>query len=497
MQGRPAWQLSKVHLAAAAVILAIYFGLGLWAASRKSPVFDETGDIGAGLSYLQDGAVRANLQHPPLMKELAALPLWLAGIRLPQTDAAARMRTGNGGERQAGSELLLAAGVDKTLMLARVPMLLCSTLLGLVIFLWTAEMAGAVAALAALIIYVLDPNVMAHGYLATMDIGLAAFAVIFLYALWRYVRERGTGRLIVCGIAMGLMLGAKFSGVFLLPVAAVVLWSGMGWREAARTLLVCAAIAVVVIEVLYLSPGGLYLYQAGLEQVNQDHNPDYLVYLGGQFAHSFPGYFAAAWLLKEPLATMVLGCVGAWVAWRGKTRWFLLLPPAAVLLAHTFLADDLGVRYILPAFPFAHMLAGIGAAWMLERRWGRIAVPSLGLWLAVSVLWIYPDQLAYFNEAAGGWRAGPKWLDDSNVDWGQGLKQLREWAGGRPVQVMYFGSFPVAGYLPAAGVVGRVGERGAGLYAVSAHFVARDSELRERPPVAVVGHSIYIYEVGR
>jgi hypothetical protein len=82
--------------------------------------------------------------------------------------------------------------------------------------------------------------------------------------------------------------------------------------------------------------------------------------------------------------------------------------------------------------------------------------------MIVAAAGIYPDQLAYFNEASclvqgkarqigfdGGTACGPLWLDDSNVDWGQGLKQLKIWldknAHGRSFQLGYFGTYPPGG----------------------------------------------------
>lgn len=38
---------------------------------------------------------------------------------------------------------------------------------------------------------------------------------------------------------------------------------------------------------------------------------------------------------------------------------------------------------------------------------------------------VYPHYLAYFNELAGGPRNGYQSLVDSNLDWGQDLKELR------------------------------------------------------------------------
>jgi hypothetical protein len=214
--------------------------------------------------------------------------------------------------------------------------------------------------------------------------------------------------------------------------------------------------------------------------------------LAGQLEHRFVSYFAVAWLLKEPVATLVLCAIGAWLL-RRQTRLLVILalPAVAVLLGHTLFADNLGVRYLLPAFPFAHLIGGIGAAWLLGRKWGRAAAAVLGLWLAVAAIAIYPDSLSYFNETA----RGELLLDDSNVDWGQGLEQLRDWLHGRPVKLAYFGSYPPTNYIPNAQPVDPADRSSPGLYAISAHFVARNPELLKTKPVAIVGHAYYIYEV--
>jgi hypothetical protein len=136
---------------------------------------------------------------------------------------------------------------------------------------------------------------------------------------------------------------------------------------------------------------------------------------------------------------------------------------------------------------------------------------ALGLWILIPAVALYPDQLSYFNEAAclpehpgwisaaGGTRCGPLRLDDSNVDWGQGLPQLREWltanAAARPVKLAYFGSFPPDAYVPGAQAADLSKEPGPGLYALSAHFVARTEWAKRREPMAIAGHAFYLYEV--
>jgi hypothetical protein len=145
----------------------------------------------------------------------------------------------------------------------------------------------------------------------------------------------------------------------------------------------------------------------------------------------------------------------------------------------------------------------------------------LCLWVLIAAIAIYPDELSYFNESAclldspgligwdGGSRCGPAWLDDSNVDWGQSLNQLRAWLTGhplpRPVHFGYFGSFPPASYgLPvsAEDLDDVLSGTKPGLYVVSGHILAhaRDTGpnhsewLLHARPTAVVGHAYYMYD---
>ena len=187
----------------------------------------------------------------------------------------------------------------------------------------------------------------------------------------------------------------------------------------------------------------------------------------------------------------------------------------SVFAAHTVFADNLGIRYLIPVLPFACLVGGAGAAWLIRQgTWGRAVTAVLGLWMLVAALGIYPDHLSYFNEAAcltknpgeigldGGTRCGPLWLDDSNVDWGQSLKQVKDWvdrnAKGQPVHLAYFGSFPPSAYGLNAVPVGPeqlARDPETGIYLVSAQFVARAQAAWLRTPTGIIGHAMYVYRV--
>src|SRR5215831_8847350 len=161
---------------AAAVLLAIFF-LQVFSASRvKSPGWDEPGHIASGLSYVQLGSLAVNPQHPPLLKALSGLSLTMAGARWPDVQPARELLQGKSSwQWDVGSFILIQNDRDRALLLARLPLMLVGVMGGLVLFLWGRQLAGGVAAVCALFLYCLDPTMLAHSYLVTMDVGLAAF----------------------------------------------------------------------------------------------------------------------------------------------------------------------------------------------------------------------------------------------------------------------------------------------------------------------------------
>jgi hypothetical protein len=225
--------------------------------------------------------------------------------------------------------------------------------------------------------------------------------------------------------------------------------------------LVCMGlIAWAVVYALFFFRGP-FLYIEGMRRVNADHSSIFNAYMAGELQPRFTSYFAVCYLLKEPLAAIVLAAVGLWLLARSHkisalAKWFLLLPPTVLFASYTWGADDIGVRYIIPILPFTWLLGGIALARLAgsASRMARIACVAACIWLIVAAAGIYPDHLSYFNESAclidnpgkigwdGGTSCGTAWLADSNLDWGQGLKQLKSWldahAANRPLYLAAF-----------------------------------------------------------
>ena len=85
-----------------------------------------------------------------------------------------------------------------------------------------ASLLSGAAALLALFLYAFDPTIAAHAQLVTTDVGLAFFATLFLYVLWRTLARPSWSRVLLSGATLGLALGAKFSAVLLIPMAALL-----------------------------------------------------------------------------------------------------------------------------------------------------------------------------------------------------------------------------------------------------------------------------------
>ena len=63
-----------------------------------------------------------------------------------------------------------------------------------------------------------DRNLLAHGALVTTDAALSCFMFASVYAFYRYVKAPSVWRVCVVGIATGLALAAKHTGLLVLPM---------------------------------------------------------------------------------------------------------------------------------------------------------------------------------------------------------------------------------------------------------------------------------------
>jgi hypothetical protein len=219
-------------------------------------------------------------------------------------------------------------------------------------------------------------------------------------------------------------------------------------------------------------------------------------------------YFPVAFAIKTPVVLLLAAAAGLVVwGWRSRDKAMFVLVPIVVYLGWSMTTHiNIGVRHILPIYPFVIVLAAAALAFV-----GCAAETAIA----------YPHQLAFFNLLVGGPSHGSEYLVDSNLDWGQDLKPLKRWMDDHQIShinLAYFGSADPRYYgidctfLPGAptwvnpefvndprlpGYVAVSATLLRGVYAENDQQRQFYAPLARMTPAAVIGHSIFVYWVER
>jgi predicted membrane-bound dolichyl-phosphate-mannose-protein mannosyltransferase len=187
-------------------------------ARQQSQTFDEGVHIFAGYRYWKNFDFGANPEHPPLVKLVAALPLLRLPLRIPSIpDADFKMV-----EYRTGRDFLYGNDANTILWRARMAAAIFTICLALAVFLVANSMWGAGPAFLSLALLVFEPNFLAHGALVTTDIGATFGIFLGVGSFYFYLKKPSALRLAGAGLAAGLCLGAKHSGILLFPMLLVL-----------------------------------------------------------------------------------------------------------------------------------------------------------------------------------------------------------------------------------------------------------------------------------
>lgn len=403
---------------------------------------------------------------------------------------------------------------DAILFAGRCATIVLTLLLGILLFLWTRWRAGNAAGLIAVVLFAFDPNIIAHGRYATNDLAVAAFSFAAIVAFERALSGGRFHFYVLAGLALGAAMATKLSALFVLPVLAVLaLVRCKDLRALSYGTAACAAAALAVM--LTVSHGDTTLYTDGISATFAHEQGGQLSYLFGmESTQGWWWYFPAAFVLKSPLGLLVLVMLAAVLLTRHVRElgelMVLIVPISVYGTLCLFDRADIGIRYLLPIYPFLFSLTAIACA--------RYAPRALTIACLVAIVIestaVFPSYLAFFNVLVGGPGSGPRYLLDSNIDWGQDAKRLATWLanhGTHDACISYFGTVPVEYYgirqiaYPPRQAVVAAGKAPKCYTAISANYLYGDRILgstnnrwlRSRPPLAKVGYSIYVYDLGR
>ncbi len=313
---------------------------------------------------------------------------------------------------------------------------------------------GPAGAVVALLIFTMIPTVLAHAGLSTTDMGVTACFAAASYALMRLVEEPGPKTAAWLGVAGGLMVLTKFSALAFYPAAvavALALWLYQVrpsvrefWRllvERLPWLGLAAVLGFVVIWAGYRFsfgksvwvpfPGPFPELFAGIDNVIRHNRAGHVAYFMGEVREEgWWTFFPTLIAIKIPLAVLALIAIGLWRRPEPKPGlWpfgFLIAVPVAILVVALPSRINIGIRHILPMFPFLAIIAAAGALWLAAQgrraAWAQWTLAAALAWLCATSLAAHPDYLPYFNALAGS--EPERIVVESDLDWGQDIKRL-------------------------------------------------------------------------
>jgi len=514
----------------------------------NSQTHDEAVHLTAGYSYLATHDFHDNPEHPPLLKELAALPLYLI-YRLPFDPPAHLWAQQPEAEKWGIARHFFdhsGHSYDDLLTLGRLPGLALGGLLVALVGWWSYRLWGPKAAVLGMALAAFEPNLVTNACLITTDMGSALFILLTMYLLWEYGNTRWPLLLVAGALTTGLALASKLTGVLLFGMAGVILaahvllprsplfpaatasagpWRGARLKQAAVIALVVGVLAALTILVPYFFQGWSWWFYGFDWQTNKGRTGHTAFFLGQYSGKGWLLYFPVAFLLKTPVASVAL-IVASLLLFRAGTPLRLrdalfLLVPVGIFLALMIPARiNIGVRYLTPIYPFLFVCAARLATLSFPRPWQAAVVLGVPVLLtAASSLSQAPHQLAYFSEIIGGPDHGDRYLADTNIDWGQDLKGLKKYMdrhGLDMVYLSYFGTAPPGEYgirfqeAPSFGAVDwparevqHLPRDGRQVLAISVTnlqgaYLGEPGPYKsfyDREPLAKIGYSIWIYDL--
>jgi len=460
---RPASRLLVV------LLLALFVAQCVWFVGTQSFTNDEPEHIVAGLEAWRYGEFQQWSGHPPLGRMLFALPLLHTDWQYRMSDNQVR---------------LVSPGPEVWLYRSRPVGVALGVILLLLLWTTARKLYSETTANFVLLFAVLSPDLIAHFSTANTD-GIGCLFIFASVLQWLRCWRNPTWRqLALFGLLSGLLMLSKYNSPPLLLVQLVLLLvlapgelrlhtSRLQWkRTGAILLLICfvvwAGFLFHVSKVTFAdqmvtlhfqgytkllqyemptlkTPISIYIpaceWFTGFGwRIHEDMSGHRSFFLGSYASNGLAWYFPVAMALKWPVIILLLGVTGVYAVLRrkvagGRELLLMSLIPAIYLLFAMKAPVNIGVRHVLPLYPFLLLYAGAAIEWVRNGRWKRsmttVLLSVLLLAQAADIARYAPDYLSYFTvlvKPANTWHL----LSDSNTDWGQGLVALRKYQNQHP-----------------------------------------------------------------
>jgi hypothetical protein len=390
----------------ALLLLLVLYAQLLGAATQLSATVDEGFHITSGYEYLRIGKLHLFDEHAPVAKALFAWPLFFVPD-LPSPETADGYASGDLIAVTQATTLAYRP-LDRVIVAPRLAAVLLTLILAATLSRCATSFSGPSAGLLALFLCTFDPNFLAHGSLATTDMGATAFSFWAIWAAVRWLKYPTRRRWCVAAVLLGLAQGAKLTALLLYPVLGLGVplviaakWCAgtndntmskphshpdshsQGWLEWLLAFAGMIIVSLLVLWALYgfeLRPlpdvlGGVVPLPAASHIERWLRLQDNLVYgreaflLEQNAMHGWWQYFPIAFLVKTPLPLFLLFCtvllygachilkyrLGVSQLTFHASRITFYVFPLLYALASLVSSLNIGYRHLLPVLPFLYV----------------------------------------------------------------------------------------------------------------------------------------------
>ncbi len=294
-----------------------------------------------------------------------------------------------------------ANNADKLLFWGRFMQALVMLATGLVVFCWAKSLSNTTGGLFALAAWSFNPVALAYGHLIITDPGIALMVTLAVWMFSRFLETPRPQTALAAGIAFGSALLTKYTAIILIPMFGALML--LAWWKLWRSVRVdslqgffadlCLTGAVAwAMVVLFYVPHWSPPPPISIEHAQHLHIPAWFIHLrwilvprdffkgitimllhvvNGHHAYLLSEwsdngwwyYYPAAILVKTPIALLLLTISAVAMAiWRIRQSTFAQAAPLIAAIAYLACAmtskANIGIRHVLPIYPFFAFVAG-------------------------------------------------------------------------------------------------------------------------------------------
>lgn len=462
--------MKRSNLIVIAVFIFIFFMLSFLSAKNESLTYDEVVHLQEGLNALKYHTFEIDTNNPPLIRELASLPVFLGLDNLVRS----------------------TSPIDK-LLPARLVVIFLSILLAVSVFFATKFYFGIKPAIFSLFLFIFEPNILGNNHYLTLDIGLTLFFFVSFVLLLKLIRKSIFKNFLIFGIILGLAMASKISTIFYfliitpfllfvefkrksiswvwkqkyniiasLFLASFIIWTTyflksdvlIAKREDSNrvsSILLASAKAKnnkILEGAIYFAqnqkiPLGNYLAAIKNSAIRSKQNNE-VYFLGKSYSNSKWYFMLINFFLKTPLPIFIFLALSFTLFVRKKkirkNYMLFIIPVILILLISSFSNMNPWIRYILPLYPFLIISASTSINYF-NKFYLKIVFLVLCFWYILGTLNSFPHFISYANELVADSNRKYEFFIDSNIDWGQSLPDFKNYIEIQKPKLILFSYF--------------------------------------------------------